>query len=145
MAEKVLTYNQANRAVAVLCNHRKTVSKNFGDQMDRMDEKITTKEETIATKKSELKRAKKEGGDIEKLKTQVARLEDQLKKLQCARQDKNENKEIALGTSKLNYLDPRITIGWCKKFDVPVEKVYNKTQRDKFAWAIAMATEEFQF
>ena len=24
----------------------------------------------------------------------------------------DENKEIALGTSKLNYLDPRISIAW---------------------------------
>ena len=28
----------------------------------------------------------------------------------CCCQD--ENKEIALGTSKLNYLDPRITVAW---------------------------------
>jgi len=33
----------------------------------------------------------------------------------------------------------------CKKFDVPIEKVYNKTQRDKFKWAIEMATEHFKF
>ena len=56
-----------------------------------------------------------------------------------------ENKEIALGTSKLNYLDPRISVAWCKKWDVPIEKIYNKTQRDKFAWTIEMADEDFQF
>ena len=37
--------------------------------------------------------------------------------------DKEENKTIALGTSKLNYLDPRISVAWCKKYDVPIEKV----------------------
>ena len=57
----------------------------------------------------------------------------------------DENKEIALGTSKLNYLDPRISVAWCKKYDVPVEKIYNKTQRDKFAWAIEMTEEDYQF
>ena len=56
-----------------------------------------------------------------------------------------ENKEIALGTSKLNYLDPRISVAWCKKWDVPVEKIYNKTQRQKFAWAMDMADEHFEF
>ena len=56
-----------------------------------------------------------------------------------------ENKEIALSTSKLNYLDPRISVAWCKKWDVPIEKVYNKTQRQKFAWAIDMAGEDFVF
>ena len=33
----------------------------------------------------------------------------------------------------------------CKKWEVPVEKVYNKTQREKFAWAIDMADETFTF
>ena len=56
-----------------------------------------------------------------------------------------ENKEIALGTSKLNYLDPRISIAWCKKHDVPIEKIYNKTQREKFQWAIDMTDETFVF
>lgn len=33
----------------------------------------------------------------------------------------------------------------CKKFGVPIEKIYNKTQREKFAWAIDMADEDFEF
>ena len=61
------------------------------------------------------------------------------------RRSQEENKEIALGTSKLNYLDPRISVAWCKKWEVPVEKIYNKSQRDKFAWAIDMAGEDFVF
>ena len=66
-------------------------------------------------------------------------------KLEVAATDKEENKEIALGTSKLNYLDPRISVAWCKKWDIPVEKIYNKSQRQKFAWAIHMTEEDFEF
>lgn len=33
----------------------------------------------------------------------------------------------------------------CKKHDVPIDKIYNKTQRDKFRWAIDMATEDYEF
>lgn len=33
----------------------------------------------------------------------------------------------------------------CKKHDVPLEKVYNKTQRAKFRWAIDMAEADFKF
>lgn len=33
----------------------------------------------------------------------------------------------------------------CKKYDVPIEKIYNKTQRDKFRWAIDMATADYVF
>jgi DNA topoisomerase-1 len=32
----------------------------------------------------------------------------------------------------------------CKKFGVPVEKVYTKTQREKFTWALDTA-EDFEF
>ena len=46
--------------------------------------------------------------------------------------DKEEGKTISLGTSKLNYLDPRISVAWTKKWEIPVEKVYNKTQKEKF-------------
>ena len=42
----------------------------------------------------------------------MERLENQLTKLEIQLTDKDENKEIALGTSKLNYLDPRITVAW---------------------------------
>lgn len=68
----------------------------------------------------------KNGEDYSKKQAQLKRLEEQLVKLKCDKQDKDENKEIALGTSKLNYLDPRITVGWCKKWEVPIEKVINK-------------------
>ena len=33
----------------------------------------------------------------------------------------------------------------CKKWDVPIEKIYSKTQREKFRWAIDMATAEYHF
>ena len=48
----------------------------------------------------------------EKKKGTLRRLEDQLAKLEMSKMDKDEGKEIALGTSKLNYLDPRISVSW---------------------------------
>lgn len=33
----------------------------------------------------------------------------------------------------------------CKKNNVPIEKIYNKTQRDKFRWAIDMAGPDYVF
>ncbi len=78
-------------------------------------------------------------------KSKVQRLEERLSKKQIAKVDKEENKSIALGTSKLNYLDPRISVAWCKKHNVPVEKVYNATQRAKFRWALEMTQPDFVF
>lgn len=50
---------------------------------------------------------------------------------------KEEHKEIALGTSKTNYNDPRISVAWCKLNDVPIERVFPKTLRGKFIWSMA--------
>jgi DNA topoisomerase-1 len=49
---------------------------------------------------------------------------------------KDGTKEIALGTSKINYMDPRISVAWCKANEVPIEKVFPKTLRAKFLWAM---------
>ena len=49
---------------------------------------------------------------VEAKKKAVERFEDQLVKLEVQATDKDENKDIALGTSKLNYLDPRISVAW---------------------------------
>ena len=40
-----------------------------------------------------------------------------------------DNKTIALSTSKTNYNDPRISVAWCKKYEVPIEKVFPKALR----------------
>ncbi|XP_066539654.1 DNA topoisomerase I, mitochondrial isoform X4 [Hoplias malabaricus] len=152
--EKILAYNRANRAVAILCNHQRAAPKTFEKSMQLLQEKIKKKKEEVAKAKKELKQAKEEqrAGPsksssklVEKKEKAVKRLLEQLKKLLLQETDREENKVIALGTSKLNYLDPRITVAWCKKNNVPVEKIYNKTHRAKFAWAIDMTDENFQF
>merc|ERR1719230_509000 len=83
--ERVLQYNQANRKVAILCNHKKTLSKNHGTQMDKMDDKIQAKMEQVKEKRREMKQAKadyKSTGDersrneYDKKKKQFTKLEE---------------------------------------------------------------------
>lgn len=151
---KILSYNRANRAVAILCNHQRAPPKAFDQQLSNLQAKVTAKEEAILEVKGEIKALKKEvkaskdpkvAKKLESKKKRLTQMEEQLQKLEVQATDKQENKEIALGTSKLNYLDPRITVAWCKKWEVPIEKIYNKSQREKFAWAIDMADEDFIF
>ncbi|XP_040265373.1 DNA topoisomerase 1-like [Bufo bufo] len=151
---KILSYNRANRAVAILCNHQRAAPKTFDQSMANLRSKIEAKKEQIALVKKELKEAKKEAKDndteklrkvVESKKKAVMRAEEQLMRLEVQATDKEENKQIALSTSKLNYLDPRISVAWCKKWDVGLEKIYNKTYRDKFAWAVHMTEKDFNF
>jgi DNA topoisomerase-1 len=41
-----------------------------------------------------------------------------LQKAELAVAVKEDLKTVALGTSKINYMDPRITIAWCKRNEV---------------------------
>ncbi|KAJ4442162.1 DNA topoisomerase 1, partial [Periplaneta americana] len=150
----ILAYNRANRAVAILCNHQRAVPKTHAKSMENLKAKIDAKKEMVTDAERQYKDAKhehKRNGsaknkiDMEKRKKALERLREQLAKLELQATDKEENKEIALGTSKLNYLDPRISVAWCKKHNVPIEKIYNKTQRDKFRWAIDMAGPDYVF
>lgn len=109
--EKMLAYNRANRAVAVLCNHQRAVPKTFDKQMENLEAKIKDKKKQVKEAKKDYKEGKN-GPNKEKLKKKLNTLEEQLKKLEVDRTDKEENKQIALSTSKLNYLDPRITVAW---------------------------------
>ncbi|ULU13610.1 hypothetical protein L3Y34_016242 [Caenorhabditis briggsae] len=146
VAAKILSYNRANRQVAILCNHQRAVSKGFDESMAKLEQKIKDKKAEVKEAEAALKSAR--GAEKEKAQKKYDQKKEQLKKLKIQRTDKDENKQIALGTSKLNYIDPRITVAWCKKFEVPLERVFTKTHREKFRWAIDMTMttdEEFVF
>jgi DNA topoisomerase-1 len=204
--EKVVQYNAANREVAILCNHQKTVSKATEIMFENLNEKLnqmkSQQEElkewlALAKKKKEAKiplkdddkehidslnaqlkecQKAKETAKITEEKLNAANaLEDikaEIKKDQARRfgekhmykttpnatqlqsridkwgqdiqkmetdiRNRDENKEVSLGTSKINYMDPRISVAWCKRCEVPIDRVFAKTLRDKFNWAMAV-------
>lgn len=45
---------------------------------------------------------------------------------------------------RINIASKRVFVR-CLKYSVPIEKVYTKTHRDKFQWAIDMTTEDYAF
>jgi DNA topoisomerase I len=57
--EKLLAYNRANRAVAILCNHQRAVPKTHGKSMENLREKIRLKRVQIKDVQNELKVRKK--------------------------------------------------------------------------------------
>ena len=41
VTEKLLAYNRANRAVAVLCNHQRAVGKGHAGSMEKLSDKVS--------------------------------------------------------------------------------------------------------
>lgn len=100
----------------------------------------------LQTVEEEYKRLKKERGTgkaslkrdkpPEKVEEAIEKLTARIKAFKLQMADRDEGKEVALGTSKINYLDPRITTSWCQIHDVPIEKMFSKTLINKFPWAM---------
>ena len=44
-------------------------------------------------------------------------------------------KNVSLGTSKLNYIDPRIIFAFAKKFEISEDLLFSKTEIERFEWA----------
>lgn len=231
VAEKVVKFNAANRTVAILCNHQRTVSKTHGSSVQKIHDKLKelewhkirtkkmilqlepklktkdpdyfeelddlSKEDTEHIHRALIERAReaarkrfqrendklkiedkplltekdleekmekvnelekeyaeelktgepqiKKSVTVEKLKSQVDALTNRIVNTTFQLKDKEDNSEVSLGTSKMNYIDPRLTVMFSKKFNVPIEKLFTKTLRDKFNWAIESADENWKF
>ncbi|OLN87902.1 DNA topoisomerase 1 [Colletotrichum chlorophyti] len=111
-----------------------------------LKERLKAADELAAKFKKENKTKKVEpegrGPSVEKLEEQVKKIDDRIKTLELQAADRDGNKEVALSTSKINYIDPRLTVVFAKKFDVPIEKFFSKTLREKFSWAIKSVEDE---
>lgn len=72
----------------------------------------------------------------ETLAKRVSRLEERIENLKSKIAIKEKTKGVALGTSKLNYSDPRIPISWAKDNDVDLKRIYTPTVQARFDWAL---------
>lgn len=141
-------YDRANKEVAILCNHQRAVPKAHTSQMEKLQEKLTGMQDELKELEDDLKKAKagkpnKDGKKLseETVRGRLERKRAQIVKAEIAAQNKEELKTVALGTSKINYLDPRITVAWCKRNEVPMEKVFNRSLLSKFFWAMDVEPE----
>ncbi|PFH51512.1 hypothetical protein AMATHDRAFT_2969 [Amanita thiersii Skay4041] len=99
-------------------------------------EAITDEYRRLAKERGTGKATLKRERPLEKLEESIDKLTEKIKSFKLQMVDRDAGKEVALGTSKINYLDPRITAAWCKTHNVPIEKIFSKTLVTKFPWAL---------
>jgi DNA topoisomerase-1 len=119
----IAMFNQANTSVALLCNHQKAVNTTIDNMLDKIDDRL-----------KELKQKKKKYQD-KKDNDKVAKIEIKIKTLKLKKETKIKMKNVSLGTSKNNYIDPRIIFAFIKKFEIPPEKLFTKVLIKRFEWA----------
>ena len=126
-----LMFNQANSAVAILCNHQKNVSTDIDKKIGQIDDKI----KDLQKKKRKIQDKKGRSSGKETKSDKINKINNKIKLLKLKKNNKNASKNVSLGTSKLNYIDPRIVISFSKKFEIPLEKLFSKTEINRFDWA----------
>ncbi|KAM0866745.1 hypothetical protein ACQ4PT_042423 [Festuca glaucescens] len=149
LLEKITVYQRANKEVAIICNHQRAVSKSHDSQITKLNEKIGELKALRDGLEVDLEKAKKgkplgydEDGKRKRnltpevLVNKISSIESRIQEMDIAMKNKEDLKTVALGTSKINYLDPRITVAWCKTHEVPIEKIFSKTILAKFGWAM---------
>lgn len=137
-------FNKANAKIALLCNHQKNINKNFKEGIDKYNTKIKEykkKKNLLEEKKIEYK---SKGKDTKKIKEQINKLESKIKLAKSKKELKMDLKNVSLSTSKVNYIDPRIIVAFCKKHNIDIKNVYTSALQDKFGWAMEV-DENFNF
>jgi len=133
-------YEMANLKVAKLCNHQKEVSKNKTSQIEKTGDKI----KEITAKINKLKRQKKDkiekGQKTTNINKKILSLQEKIKLIKKKKTLQTESKSLSSGTSKINYIDPRITIAFLKNIKLidNIDKFFSKTQLTQITWALTV-------
>jgi len=136
--------DKQERVIADLMEQREQEKED--KRIERLKEEAKANgEKFVAPEKREKKDQSLGHLSVDQLEKKFKSVEERIAKARVEMTDRDENKATALGTSKINYLDPRITTAWCKKHDVPLEKAFTKTLREKFRWAWDSADEKWTF
>lgn len=125
-------FNQANTAVALLCNHQKNTNTSLDTTVDKLNDQIKE-----LLKKKKAYQEKKSNEKAEKVGVKI-------RTLKLKKETKVKMKNVSLGTSKNNYIDPRIIFSFIKRFEIPPEKLFTKVLIKRFEWA-SKVDKDFRF
>lgn len=118
LSDKKSAFVKANLMAALALNHKR---------MTDNSSKIKKIKDKIKVLKKQLRACKTQT----QIKNKKARIVTE--KLKLSEAENNVN----IGTSKANYIDPRVIVSWAKKNDVPIEAIYKTVNdRKKFIWAM---------
>jgi len=145
--KKLFHAKMANLDSAIMCNHKRTIPKNFEQSLQKKKDTLSNVEKSKPWLKSEesLKKAesiaqktKKQKERVKKIKIQIknrkAKHSERIEKLQLQIELTQKTRDHNLGTSLRNYIDPRIFKTWADEVAAEWEKLYTSALQKKFLW-----------
>jgi len=149
--KKLFHAKLANLNAAKMCNHKRTIPKNFDQTLQKKKDTLHNIEKAKPWKKSEGS-LKKTQDKITKTEKQKEMKNKQIKKIKAIIKKKKANhvmrieklqlqidltqktRDYNLGTSLRNYIDPRIFKTWTDEIGAEWEKLYTSALQKKFLW-----------
>ena len=149
--KKLFHAKMANLNSARMCNHKRTIPKNFEQSLQKKKDSLSNVQQSKPWQKSEesLKKAQsktlktkkqkeKQREQIRKIKAMIrnrkAKHAERIEKLQLQIELTQKTRDHNLGTSLRNYIDPRIFKSWTDEVVVEWEKLYTSALQKKFLW-----------
>ncbi len=141
----------ANLDAAIMCNHKRTIPKNFDASLQKKRDTLKNIEKAKPWEKSEelLKKAQSKivktekqkeikNERIKKIKTVIRKRKvkhtERIEKLELQINLTEKTRDYNLGTSLRNYIDPRIYKTWTDEVGAEWEKLYTSALQKKFLW-----------
>jgi len=149
--KKIFHGKLANLDAAIMCNHKRTIPKNFEASLQKKKDTLKNVEKAKPWEKSEdlLKKAESKITKTEKQKEQqkerIKKIKNVIRKRKAKHAERIEKLELQinltektrdynLGTSLRNYIDPRIFKTWTDEVGAEWEKLYTSALQKKFLW-----------
>ena len=149
--QKLFHGKLANLDAAIMCNHKRTIPKNFELSLQKKKDTLKNVEKTKPWEKSEEslkktqskivkteKQKKDKNERIKKIKTMIRKSKvkhtERIEKLELQVNLTEKTRDYNLGTSLRNYIDPRIFKTWTDEVGAEWEKLYTSALQKKFLW-----------
>ena len=149
--KKMFHGKSANLNAAIMCNHKRTIPKNFELSLQKKKDTLKNVGKTKPWEKSEVllkkaqskivkteKQKKEKNERIKKIKTVIRKSKgkhvERIEKLELQINLTEKTRDYNLGTSLRNYIDPRIFKTWTDEVGAEWEKLYTSALQKKFLW-----------
>ncbi|MEM3786849.1 MAG: hypothetical protein QXZ59_05635, partial [Nitrososphaeria archaeon] len=133
--EKLIRFKYINLAIAKRLNHKRKLPEKFDEKVKKKELKVKEKKEKIEVIKKKIIEASEKRR--KRLMERLEKAENEYRKAFLELQIYKDTAEWNLNTSLTSYIDPRLVVEYARKNKLPIEKIYSKSLREKFSWAIS--------
>jgi len=154
--DKKAKFLVVNVSVAHALNHQKGITQIAKDSLNKSKSEIEdlkaevknlakTKGSGTEGSKTKVSDSGTKGSKTDKDAKKIKSLKSKIEKKQNVVNNKTNLLDVAVNTSLMNYIDPRVVVSWTKSNNVVGKKIYSTALMKKFEWAFEDTTKDWKY